>query len=84
MKVNYRREGDSANLEAGKVVEVDGRGQFLIEGLTQGTYKLSLNVVPASENAVKLPRVEQTVSVAGEGRHEVTFVVDPEAKEKDR
>ncbi len=84
MKVSYRREGDSANLEAGKVVEVDGRGQFVIEGLTQGTYKLSLNVIPATENAVKPPRVEQVVSVAGDGRHEVTFVVDPEAKEKDR
>jgi protocatechuate 3,4-dioxygenase beta subunit len=84
MKVNYRREGDGANLEANKVVEVDGRGQFFIEGLTQGTYKLSLNVIPASENAVKPPRVEQIVSVAGEGRHEVTLVVDPEAKEKDR
>ena len=84
MKVSYRREGDSANLDAIKVVEVDGRGQFFIEGLTQGTYKLSLNVVPVSENAVKPSRVEQVVSVAGEGRHEVTFIVDPEAKEKDR
>jgi protocatechuate 3,4-dioxygenase beta subunit len=84
MTVSYRREGGSATVEPIKIVEVDGRGQFLIENLTQGTYKLFLDVYPNSENAVKLPTIDQIVNVAGEGRHEVTFFVDLDAKEKDR
>jgi protocatechuate 3,4-dioxygenase beta subunit len=84
MKVGYRPEGGSATAELTKITEVDGRGQFFIEGLTEGTYRLFLNVIQAGENTVNPPTVEQIISVAGEGRHEVTFVVDLEAKGKDR
>ena len=83
MQVSCRREGGSATLEPIKLIEVDGRGQFVIENLTQGTYKLFLDVYPYSENAIKLPTIDQIVTVAGEGRHEVTFVVDLASKEKD-
>jgi carboxypeptidase family protein len=81
MKVRYRREGSSATVDVPKSIEVDGRGQFLIEGLTQGTYKLFLDF-PSVAGAFYLPTVEQVVTVAGEGRHEVTFVVDLAAKER--
>jgi hypothetical protein len=83
MSVGCRREGGSARAEPIKFTEVDGRGQFVIENLTQGTYKLFLDVYPYSENAIKLPTIDQIVTVAGEGRHEVTFVVDLASKEKD-
>jgi protocatechuate 3,4-dioxygenase beta subunit len=83
MKVNYRREGGSLAFEAPKSVEVDGRGQFLIEGLTQGTYRLSLDF-PIVPGAFYLPTVEQIVTVAGEGRHEITFIVDLASKKRDK
>jgi protocatechuate 3,4-dioxygenase beta subunit len=83
MKAYYRRIGASAALETPKSIEVDGRGQFLFEGLTQGTYRLFLDF-PSGAGGYYLPTVEQDVTVAGEGRHEVTFVVDLASKEKDK
>jgi protocatechuate 3,4-dioxygenase beta subunit len=84
MHVTCRREGGSATAEPIKFTEVDGRGQFVIENLTQGTYKLFLDVYPYRENAIKLPTIDQIVTVAGEGRHEVTFIVDLASKENDK
>jgi protocatechuate 3,4-dioxygenase beta subunit len=84
MNVSCRREGGSATAEPIKFTEVDGRGQFVIENLTQGTYKLFLDVYPYRENAIKLPTIDQIVTVAGEGRHEVTFIVDLASKEGDK
>jgi protocatechuate 3,4-dioxygenase beta subunit len=84
MQVSCRREGGSATVEPIKLTEVDGRGQFVIENLTQGTYKLFLDVYPYRENAIKLPTIDQIVTVAGEGRHEVTFIVDLASKEGDK
>jgi protocatechuate 3,4-dioxygenase beta subunit len=83
MKVNYRRGGGSLAFDLLKSIEVDGRGQFLIESLTQGTYKLSLDF-PIGPGAFYLPTVEQIVTLAGEGRHEVTFVVDLASKKRDK
>lgn len=82
MNLKYRREGGSATAEPVKFTLVDGRGQFVIENLTPGTYKLFLDVYPYGKNAIKLPTIDQIVTVAGEGRHEVTFTVDLAAKEK--
>jgi protocatechuate 3,4-dioxygenase beta subunit len=84
MNVSCRREGGSATAEPIKFTEVDGRGQFVIENLTQGTYKLFLDVYPYSENDIKLPTIDQIVTVAGDGRHEVTFIVDLASKERDK
>jgi Carboxypeptidase regulatory-like domain len=83
MNVSYRREGGSATAEPIKFTEVDGRGQFVIENLARGTYKLFLDVYPYRENAIKLPTIDQIVTVAGDGRHEVTFIVDLASEEKD-
>ena len=82
MKAYYRRIGASAAFERPKSIEVDGRGQFLFEGLTQGTYRLFLDFLSGA-GGYYLPTVEQDVTVAGEGRHEVTFIVDLTSKEKD-
>src|SRR5262245_501620 len=87
MKVSYIREGGSLVVGPIKYVDVDGRGQFVIEGLMQGTYRLHLDVLsssPDGEYTVKSNAAVQIVTVAGEGRHEVTLVVDLPAKEKDR
>ena len=42
LSVGYRPEGGRVRGQPSKSVEVDGRGQFVIEGLSQGTYKLFL------------------------------------------
>jgi len=82
MKAYYRRVGASLAFESPKSIEVDGRGQFHFEGLTQGTYRLFLDFISGA-GGYYLPTVEQDVTVAGEGRHEVTFIVDLTSKEKD-
>jgi hypothetical protein len=87
LRVSYRLEGGSVTGQPIKPVEVDGRGQFVIEGLVQGTYKLFLNVLsstPADEDTIKRTAVAQIVTVAGEGRHEVTLVVDLTRKEGEK
>lgn len=60
---------------------VDERRQFLIEGLSQGTYKLILAGYPNPADGVKLPTVEQTVTVAANGRQEISLVFDLSKKE---
>jgi protocatechuate 3,4-dioxygenase beta subunit len=82
MNVRYRRDGASSTDEPIKFTEVDDRGEFVIENLAPGTYKLFLDVYP-NRTARKLPTIDQVVTVAGEGRHEVTFIVDLAEKEKD-
>jgi len=82
LEVNAWRQGavviDQQNVSIS--AEVDGRGQFVIEGLSQGIYKLVLT----GENPFNLFRVEQMVTIAGEGRHEVTLVVDLTPNERDK
>lgn len=82
LEVNVWRQGEvvigQQNISIS--AEVDGRGQFVIEGLSQGIYKLVLTC----ENIFNLLRVEQMVTIAGEGRHEVTLVVDLTPKERDK
>jgi hypothetical protein len=82
MNVRYRRDGGSSTDEPIKFTKVDDRGEFVIENLAPGTYKLFLDVYP-NRTASKLPTIDQVVTVAGDGRHEVTFIVDLAEKEKD-
>jgi protocatechuate 3,4-dioxygenase beta subunit len=84
MNLRYRRESGSATEEPIKFTEVDDRGEFVIENLAPGTYKLFLDVYPYRENTSKLPTIDQVVKVAGEGRHEVTFIVDLAEKGKEK
>ena len=87
MRMSYSPEGvDGANHSI-RLVDVDRRGQFVIEDLTQGTYKLYLDVYgpsTAGADSIKLNSVERLVTVAGEGRYDVTLVLDLAEKEKDK
>ncbi|HKQ91166.1 MAG TPA: carboxypeptidase regulatory-like domain-containing protein [Blastocatellia bacterium] len=83
MNLRYRRESGSATEEPIKFTDVDDRGEFVIENLAPGTYKLFLDVYPHGETTSKRHTIDQVVKVAGEGRHEVTFIVDLAEKEKE-
>jgi protocatechuate 3,4-dioxygenase beta subunit len=84
--VNARRESGVPDIDPSKTAELDGRGQFVIEDLAPGTYKLELtgyrSVSPGGD-IFPISWTEQTVTIAGEGRHEVTLIVDLTAKKRD-
>ncbi|MBS1786654.1 MAG: carboxypeptidase regulatory-like domain-containing protein [Acidobacteria bacterium] len=83
LMVRAQREGMSEDLFGTGNAEIDARGQFLIEGLAVGTYKLKLlSVSFAPGDRVKLPPVEQTVAVAANSRQEVVLVLDLSKEEK--
>lgn len=81
LNVSAVREGAARNDFGASMAEVDSRGQFLIEGLSQGTYKLTLSEMRFTAEPSKLPRVEQVVSVANSGRQETVLVLDLSKKE---
>ncbi len=67
--------------------EIDDRGFFLIEGLPQGHYKLTISGrTPGAQTQLKIPKVEQPVSIAGNSKQEVTLILDlsQPVKEGDR
>lgn len=84
LAVMARREGAGENAFGAGNAEVDARGQFLIEGLSAGTYRLVLSDAYYSPNTArtKLPKVEQVVSVTGSGRQEIVLVLDLSKEEK--
>ena len=88
MFVTARRDGEEpGGISATRPAQVDARGQFLLEGLSQGTYKLILTAFgPDFQPPNKPPRAEQTISIAGDGRQEVSMVLDlsPTQKENDK
>jgi protocatechuate 3,4-dioxygenase beta subunit len=75
------REGASDGGFNSSFADVDSRGQFLIEGLSQGSYRLKLESYGASGEVVKLPKVEQLVNVTGSNRQEVSLVLDLSKRE---
>jgi len=80
------REGAVQDMGPSQTAELDGRGQFVIEGLAPGTYKLKLTsyrFFPPGGDIFPISLTEQTVTIAGEGRHEVKLVVDLTAKERE-
>ncbi|MGE0885673.1 MAG: collagen binding domain-containing protein [Blastocatellales bacterium] len=81
LSVSAVREGAARNDFGTSMAEVDSRGQFLIEGLSQGTYKLTLGELRYTAEPSKLPKVEQVVSVANSGRQETVLVLDLSKKE---
>lgn len=83
MGVNAQREGQAPNTPAPPLsAEVDSRGQFLLEGLPPGNYTLMLNGWWSRMNEpLRLPRVEQTVTITGNTRQEAILVVDLTPKE---
>lgn len=62
--------------------EVDGRGQFIIESLAPGPYKLELIGVRSATSDGFASFAEQIINVAGEGRHEALLTIDLTPKER--
>jgi hypothetical protein len=79
LRVAVRREDEPVIGVPINSVAVDNRGQFLINALSPGTYRLVL-----IGDSVNLPKVERLVVVSGDGRQEVTLVVDLTSKERDK
>lgn len=85
MSVTARREGEEAgSISSIRPAQVDARGQFLLEGLSPGNYKLILVAYPQDfQPGQKPPRAEQNVTVGSDGRQEVSMVLDLSAQPKE-
>jgi len=80
-----RDGGAPENPKFGKGAAVDERKQFVIEGLAQGAYKVRLQAYDtAAGELIKVPSAEQTVTIAGNARYEITLVLDLTRKEGDK
>jgi protocatechuate 3,4-dioxygenase beta subunit len=86
LNVSAIRDGSpQEDLKFAKGAKVDERKQFVIEGLAQGTYKVRLHPYDTATSApIKIPSTEQTVTIAGNTRHEITLVLDLTRKEDDK
>jgi len=86
LNVSADRDSSAPNdLKFGKGARVDERKQFVIEGLAQGTYRVRLHVYDtATGEPIKVPSTEQTVTIAGNARQEITLVLDLTRKEDDK
>jgi protocatechuate 3,4-dioxygenase beta subunit len=86
LSVEAWREGRAPGALLVDHASVDSRRQFVLEGLAPGTYKLILISYRSTSptDMFPIPRATQTLTIAGEGRHEVTLVVDLTAKEQEK
>lgn len=81
MTVRVAREGASADdWGAIKQANVDGRGQFTIDGISQGNYKVYLMIF-GGDPQTSFPRVEQSISIPNDTRRDITLVLDLTQKE---
>lgn len=78
LTVRAVREDGSAPLFNTLFGNVDERGQFLIEGIFPGRHKL---IMSSNENP-SLPKVEQFITITGNGRHEVILPLNLPKKEE--
>lgn len=77
MTVRIVREGASPEeWWFAKQANVDARGRFSIEGLSQGNYKVYLMIFTDADSQPNFPRVEQPVSIPDDARQEITLVLD--------
>jgi protocatechuate 3,4-dioxygenase beta subunit len=80
-----RDGGSPEHPKFGKGASVDERKQFVIEGLTQGAYKVRLQAYDtATGEPIKVPITEQTITIGGNTRQEITLVLDLSKKEDDK
>ena len=86
LNVSAVRDGSSSDdMRSEKGGRVDERKQFLIEGVAQGAYKVRLHAYDtATGEPIKIPNVEQMITIAGNTRHEITLVLDLTRKEDDK
>jgi len=76
MTVRIVREGASPDeWWFAKQANVDARGQFSIEGVSEGNYKAYLMIF-SNDSTSNLPRIEQSVSIPADVRREITLVLD--------
>ena len=76
MTVRIVREGASAEeWWFAKQANVDARGQFSIEGISQGNYKVYLMII-GDDPQTNFPRVEQSISIPDDTTREITLVLD--------
>jgi 5-hydroxyisourate hydrolase-like protein (transthyretin family) len=85
MTVRIVREGASPEeWWFAKQAKVDARGQFSIEGVSEGNYKAYLMIFTNDGNSPpNFPRIEQSVSIPADVRREITLVLDL-TKESDK
>jgi len=78
MLVRLVREGASPEeWRFAKQANVDARGQFSIEGVSQGNYKVYLMIFTYdADSQPNFPRIEQSVSIPNDARQEITLVLD--------
>jgi protocatechuate 3,4-dioxygenase beta subunit len=83
--IAFRDGRSSENLRDEKAARVDERKQFVIEGVAQGAYKVRLRAYDTATGAlIKIPNVEQMVTIAGNTRLEITLILDLTRKEDDK
>src|SRR5262249_48133280 len=75
----------------GQIAQIDGRGQFMIEGLTPGEYELQMSVIsrePMDSRVQKLgpsiTKVKERVVVSNGGEARATLIIDLSGKEDSR
>jgi len=78
MTVRVVREGASPEeWWFAKQANVDMRGQFSIEGLSQGNYKVHLMIfTPGSDSQPNFPKVEQAVGISDNAQRVITLLLD--------
>jgi hypothetical protein len=77
MTVRIVREGASPEeWWFSKQANVDARGQFSIEGVSEGNYKAYLMISTNDAHPPNFPRIEQSVSIPADVRREITLVLD--------
>ncbi|HEY2974009.1 MAG TPA: carboxypeptidase-like regulatory domain-containing protein [Pyrinomonadaceae bacterium] len=78
MTVRIVREGVSPDeWWFAKQANVDARGQFSIEGVSEGNYKAYLMIFTNDTSSPpNFPRIEQSVSIPADVRREITLVLD--------
>lgn len=78
MTVRIVREGASPEeWWFAKQTNVDARGQFTIEGVSEGNYKVFLIIFNNDGDSPRnFPRIEQSVSIPADVRREITLVLD--------
>ena len=75
--VGVRRTEDGMPGSYGSPVEADARGQFVIEGLTPGTYEIGVGIIfnlPVNQRP-RIPRTTETVVVTNGSVAEVTITL---------
>lgn len=80
MFVSVRRRGGDPAMPTNRGAQVDSRGRFIIEGMSNGDYELTLQTFLAGNPQRRLPPVKQNVTVTNGVEAEVTMTVDLNAK----